>query len=617
MILFHFTFPQKDTCMEHEMYFRGRSDYQHGVEYIEESCQIRMMKNACVSFDTFFNCFSYSRYLKYTSISLLQVTLSLQGVFRVRLFIRKNGGIPEMLSEHFVDNKQMQNVQLEQPLDGLSGEGFLYTEVLALSDRAVFSGGYYGCPDSAARQIKLAVVICSYRHEHYVYHNAAMLGRYLSLPQNRDYHDSISMLIVDNGQTLKRERLEFDRAELFYNRNLGGSGGFTRGMIEAARSREGFTHMCLMDDDVRFDPEVLYKTVSFLSYIRDEYANISVGGIMLELERPYHQYEMGGVWTGRQILNVRSGYDMRFAAEVLSNEIEVTVDYNAWWFMCMPVSFVDTKGLPLPLFIKGDDMDYGMRAAEWIVLMNGIAVWHEGFNKKYNGALEYYIKRNELILNALHKPSYGMIRELLKLLSSCGKQIVFQRYAIVDFIIRAYEDFLKGSDFLLEIDGEQLNRELMGQNIPMLDDEALAEQLKIEYPGIQFQPKPIKRPNRLWRILTLYSYLIPSRFYDKAQTHRMIETTDFYPMDFYKAECVIQYNSDTHKGFITALNKSEAIRFGFRFLRITIKMIFGYRNAVKSYRERWPELVGMESWSKMLELDSEQYQHKKDAKPNV
>ncbi|MCL2069148.1 MAG: glycosyltransferase [Oscillospiraceae bacterium] len=609
MILFNLTFPDKEICTEQEMYLRDRSDNRNGVgyvEYIAESGQVVMSQNARVSLDTFFNCFSYSRYLKYTNISILQVTLLLRGVFKIRLFMRRNGGIPELLAEQTADHNENKSIRLELPLAGLSGEGYIYPEIQALSDGAVFSGGHYSCPESESREIRLAVVICSYRREHYVYHNTAMLGRYLSLPQNRELRDRVSLIIVDNGHTLEQKKLAFDSAQLFYNRNLGGSGGFARGMIEAARSREGFTHMCLMDDDVRFDPEILRRTVSFLSITREGYGNLSVGGIMLELERPYNQYEMGGVWTGRRIYNMRGGCDMRLTAEVLANETEIPAGYNAWWYMCMPVSFVKSKGLPLPLFIKGDDMDYGMRTAEGIVLMNGIAVWHEGFDRKHNSAMEYYIKRNELILNALHKPKYGMLRELLKLLSSCGKQIVLQRYAVVDIIIRAYEDFLKGADFLSEVDAEKLNRELMGLNIPMLDDDALAQKLKTEYPGIQFQPKPKKRPHRLRRILTLYSYLIPRAFYSKAHKYRILELTDdFCPVDFYKSEHVIQYNSDTHRGFITTLRKTEAVLFGFKFLKICGKMLLGHRKAVKSYQEKWRALTGMKSWLERLGLDRE------------
>jgi hypothetical protein len=74
-------------------------------------------------------------------------------------------------------------------------------------------------------------------------------------------------------------------------------------------------------------------------------------------------------------------------------------------------------------------------------------------------------------------------------------------------------------------------------------------------------------------------------------------------VDFYKARCAIQYNSETHKGFVTELRKAEAVRFGLRFLAIAWKMLLGYRKAVKSYRDNWQALASMEPWLERLGLE--------------
>ena len=37
------------------------------------------------------------------------------------------------------------------------------------------------------------------------------------------------------------------------------------------------------------------------------------------------------------------------------------VHYNGWWFFAFPLAAVDRVGLPLPLFIRGDDVEYGLR----------------------------------------------------------------------------------------------------------------------------------------------------------------------------------------------------------------------------------------------------------------
>ena len=324
---------------------------------------------------------------------------------------------------------------------------------------------------------------------------------------------------------------------------------------------------------------------------------------MLELEHPFFQYEMGGRWTGRQVLNLRHGFDIREKQALLSNEIEERADYNAWWYMCMPLQLAREHGLPLPLFIKGDDMDYGLRAAKGIVLMNGIGIWHESFGKKYNGALEYYIKRNELLLNALHRPRYGPVRSLAKIFFACGKQVVFQRYNVVDFILRAYNDFLKGADFFLETDGESFNSELMAKNIPMLDVQALQAQIGHEFPGVKFSTKPQNRPHRLTRLVTLYSYLIPRALYPKKGRYRILELSRSDPVDYYMSQHVVQFNSQIDRGFISSLRKREAFYFGLRFLKLSVKMLFCYRIVARSYRKRQHELINPKFWARQFEIE--------------
>ena len=53
-----------------------------------------------------------------------------------------------------------------------------------------------------------------------------MLNKY----ENENLDDSYKMFIVDNGKTLEYE----DRKNVFFfkNKNYGGAGGFTRGIIE-------------------------------------------------------------------------------------------------------------------------------------------------------------------------------------------------------------------------------------------------------------------------------------------------------------------------------------------------------------------------------------------------
>ena len=57
----------------------------------------------------------------------------------------------------------------------------------------------------------------------------------------------------------------------------------------------------------------------------------------------------------------------------------VDVDYNGWWMCLIPTKVIKEIGLSLPLFIKWDDAEYGLRAREAgfaTVSLPGAAVWH-------------------------------------------------------------------------------------------------------------------------------------------------------------------------------------------------------------------------------------------------
>ena len=72
------------------------------------------------------------------------------------------------------------------------------------------------------------------------------------------------------------------------NPNVGGAGGFARGMLEALAG--GATHVLLMDDDVHVSPESFKRTYNLLSLVKNCYKQAFLNGAMLSLEEPNLQY---------------------------------------------------------------------------------------------------------------------------------------------------------------------------------------------------------------------------------------------------------------------------------------------------------------------------------------
>ena len=349
---------------------------------------------------------------------------------------------------------------LGQSLEDLPEGGILYVELTALS-AAVFNGGsYLAETEGGENPVRVAAAVCTYKRESFVYRNMERVTEGLYREADSPFRDNMDFFIIDNGHSIDRTKIENEHIQVFSNKNWGGSGGFTRGMIEACREPEKYTHVLLMDDDIIFETQGLVRTVGFLKMLKPEYAEYSLAAGMLERDRPYLQYGTGGVWSGRCGALLKSGLDLRETASLLEDEVEEKADYSSWWYTCIPLSVVRKSGLPFPFFIKADDEEYGARTGKNFIFLSGADVWHDSFSAKYNARLEYYIKRNEMIFNALHFPGFGLWHNLAKLFLALCKQALVYHFAGVDYLFAAYRDFLEGPDFFLRTDAEELNRQL-------------------------------------------------------------------------------------------------------------------------------------------------------------
>lgn len=142
MELFRFIFPKSGICNEEELYFRTvpSSGYDNSVTYNEQSQEIKLKKGALISFDTYFNCFSYSKYLKYTWVDCVGISLRITGKFLVRLFAARHESesLNEVLQEHRIESSEISEFKFTHNFTSDRSEGIYYIELTALSDEAVF-----------------------------------------------------------------------------------------------------------------------------------------------------------------------------------------------------------------------------------------------------------------------------------------------------------------------------------------------------------------------------------------------------------------------------------------------------------------------------------------------
>ena len=240
--------------------------------------------------------------------------------------------------------------------------------------------------------------------------------------------------------------------------NLGGAGGFTRGLFDATAGDPADDHdVLLMDDDVLLEPEILVRLTAFATCTTHP---TIVGGQMLNLLHPAHLHisaeyaEPETLRVGRAVPGALKeayllGHDDRDLPTVQDQRIDT--EYNGWWACLVPAAIVRAIGYPLPLFFQWDDIEFGYRARAHgfpTVALPGAGVWHADFGwKDWDEWHRYFNMRNGLITAALHTP-FSIKRIGRTLGTLLAQYLVAMQYGLAATLIQAVDDFLDGPDVL-------------------------------------------------------------------------------------------------------------------------------------------------------------------------
>ncbi len=398
-----------------------------------------------LSFDTYFNSFFEAHWRRHTSLGTIILRLTIEGGGILRVFRRALGRKLLVLEQTI----RAGHVTVRIPGEAVTFRqyGTLCVELVARSSDLVFVAGGWWSDAPAPASVGLAAVFCTFNRE-------TELTRIVDkLASDPVVTAALARLIVVNqgraglAEHPRMRSAAFSLGEklaLVQQDNFGGAGGFGRGMLTAVDDPD-VTHAVLLDDDILVEPDSLLRMAAFFAFCRRD---MVLGGHMLDLVQPNRLYEAGAIVSDRhwEFRPQHHGLavDEASALETLSQP--GAVHYNGWWCCGFPLSILERHGMPLPCFIRGDDVELGVRlhmSGVPTVSMPGIAVWHEPFYLKLGSWQAYYETRNLLIAASLHlAPSrLGMLRRI-------GRQFVMNlltfRYYTAALILAAIADFLHG-----------------------------------------------------------------------------------------------------------------------------------------------------------------------------
>lgn len=603
-VLQQFGRPTTEICSKMEMYF----NCPESVDYDYKTGNITLEKGDAISSDSYFNSFSYSKWDKYTCINSVDLEVTIKGKARldiVKCILCGVDVLESVVDSTYVNTENVKTEVLHFDFSKEQFEGIAYLKIEAEDTTVFYDACYSVDTESTPHTVNFALVMCTYKRERYLYNNIEAIKR----ARNCQLSDTMfDVFVIDNGKTLEPQRFNEDYLHLIFNKNVGGAGGFTRGIIETLKMGT-FTHIILMDDDVLFDPSILKRTKAFLSFVNPEYKECFLGGATLSMDRQNIQLESGAIWNNNALINLKRGLKLDSKFSLLSNEMDESKSYTSWVYCCIPTIAINDHDLPLPLFVRGDDMEFGIRHKKEIIAMNGIGVWHAPVDGRYSFSMNYYITRNTLILNALYDDHYSAGDAAKELIRNVLREVSYFRYENVDLYLQAYKDFLGGTDFLMSTDGEQYHK-VISKLCPKLytyvelERQGYPFSLMKYYGGLgEGESRGFKR---VIRKVSLNGYLIPSCFNKRGYLENFGVTDLFYakPNNFYRRKCVLQIDPFGKKGVITRRSYSMAIRSIFKTFGMCFCLIFGgYAKAVASFRKDVSKLRTVEFWGRYLGIN--------------
>ena len=412
---------------------------------------ICLQKGQIVDFSTYFNLFSTKKWKTYTSIQAIKLQLHINGKYKVTIYSVSSNDKTIL----FTDTCQ-NDLEKIISLSDCSGNFLVFTIQALEDDVKVWNGAYWGDFEDT-QNVDIGIIICTFKREEYVKRNLTILQHLMQ--ENPHFH----VMIIDNGRTLPEIRNE--QLQVIHNRNYGGSGGFTRGLMEQV-NQDTNNYVLMMDDDILIETSSLERVYALCRHIQSRYAQQMIAGSMMSMDEPTIQYENTAYWGKIRLHALGKNFDLTKTDYLLQNDTipNVKNQYAAWWFCCIPIGVVKKNGYPLPAFIKSDDMEYGIRNRQDIITMNGIGVWHETFNKKENAVVNYFNDRNMLILN--HYVLSGNRWNFLgTALGRLGKHILRRNKAGIRMFFIALQDYQNGYEQITSVDADKKLKQIQQYHI--------------------------------------------------------------------------------------------------------------------------------------------------------
>ena len=591
-------------------------------DQIESRTALRVLAGDKLSFGTYFNAFPASYWRRWTVVTDVTLTVKISGAgASLTVYRSMANGRSQRIETVSTGTEDSGEFSFELPLKPFVDGGWYWYDVVAGEEDVIVESAEWTAevPEDRAEHGTVDIAITTMNRPDFCADLLVQIGEDDAL---RPYLDEV--LVMEQGTQLVTDSEVFPAAEqalgetlrVIEQGNLGGSGGYARGQLESVRKGTATYLMC-MDDDVICEPEGIIRAVTFGDLARRP---TIVGGHMFSIYSRARLHSFGEIvqpwrfwWESAP--GVFGDWD--FGARNLRSSRwlhrRIDVDFNGWFMCLIPRQILDEIGLSLPVFIKWDDSEYGLRAKAAgypTVSFPGAAVWHVPWSDKNDGLdwQSYFHQRNRFIAALLHSvyPKGGrMVQESF---NHQIKHIVSMQYSTVELRHKALEDVLAGPRAL---HGELATKlpEIRGFVKAFSDARLQAD--PDAFPPVRRHKPPRKgrddtgvptgRQVRLAALKAPIRQLLPVRKTSRVNPEAELPAMDSQWYRLTKYDSVVVSMPD---GSSSALYQRDPEKFQElvkKTVEIHLRLRKEWPRLAKEYREALGEITSPEAWEKTFE----------------
>lgn len=414
-----------------------------------------------VSFGSYFNAFPAGYWRHWTITETVRLQVRTTGSGTLHIYKSNAAGASQQVLHVQLDGAQTRVHDLS--LTTFGDGGYYWFDLVGGAEGLVLEEAAWLVPDQGRARGTVTLAVTTFNRPDYCVRTIATVA---DDPELRAVLDE--MVVVDQGDRKVRDeggyRTTAERMggqlRVLDQANLGGSGGFARGMYEAL-ARGVSDYVVLLDDDVILETESIVRMAAFADLCRRP---TIIGGHMFDLNNRDALHSFGerinrATWQWG-LLGPGHEDNHRFGDQGLRETAwmheRCDVDYNGWWMSLIPTSVVRQIGLALPVFIKWDDAEYSLRAAEHgvsTVSLPGACLWHVSWTDKDDlvGWQAYFHARNRMITGLMYSPfdrGAGLVPASWR---ADLKHLVSMQYYTASGRIMGLKDVLDGPEHLHDL----------------------------------------------------------------------------------------------------------------------------------------------------------------------